>query len=53
MAMQQELIQENEEEINSIAVCGGNLQTVVSDQSVYINEVHYNVGSLHYIENAD
>jgi hypothetical protein len=51
--MQQELIQENEEIEMAIPVCGANLCTPVGDKSIYINEVHYKVGTLSYIENAD
>lgn len=51
--MQQELVQQEEEIEMAIPVCGGNLSTPVGDQSIYINEVHYKVGTLSYIENAD
>lgn len=50
----QELIQEQEEEIQmAIPVCAANLQTPVGDKSVYIEEIQYNIGNIHYIEHAD
>ena len=52
--LEQQLIQELEEEIQmNVPVCGGNLETPVGDQAYYLNEIHYTVGSLKYIENAD
>lgn len=54
MYQEQELVQtKEEEEINPIVVCGGNLQSIVADQSLYVSEIHYQVGNLSYIENAD
>ncbi len=53
--MQQELLQIEEEELgeNPIAMCGGNLETVVEVQSKYEKEITYHVGSMKLIENAD
>ena len=48
----QELIQETTEE-NGVPVCGGNLSTPVWDTTSYIEEIHYQIGSKLYIENAD
>jgi len=46
--------QDQEEKLfEGIAVCGTNLSTPVVDTSAYINEVHYKVGNMLYIENAD
>ena len=56
LRMKQELIQQEQEEEDiqmDIPVCGGNLETPVADQACYVTEVHYQVGSLKYIENAD
>jgi len=42
-----------EEECEGIPVCGANLSSPVIDQTNYIQEIHYKVGSRLYIENAD
>ena len=48
------LLENNEtEEEAGIPVCGRNLSTPVIDTSNYINEIHYQIGSRQYIENAD
>jgi len=48
------LLEDNEtEEEAGIPVCGRNLSTPVIDTSNYINEIHYQIGSRQYIENAD
>lgn len=50
--MRQELIQQ-EEDLGSIQVCGGNFTTPVVDKSNYLDEVQYNIGQITYTENAD
>lgn len=48
------LLENNEtKEEAGIPVCGRNLSTPVIDTSNYINEIHYQIGSRQYIENAD
>jgi hypothetical protein len=42
-----------EETTEGVPVCGGNLSTPVTDIVRYIDEIHYQVGSRLYIENAD
>ena len=51
--LEQQLIQESEEIQMNIPVCGGNFVTPVGDQAIYVEEIHYNIGSIKYIENAD
>jgi hypothetical protein len=41
------------EEEAGIPICGGNLSTPVTDTSNYVYEIHYQIGSRLYIENAD
>ena len=36
-----------------IPVCDQNLSTPVFDTTNYISEIHYQIGSRRYIENAD
>lgn len=50
--MKQELIQEEQLE-SQVPVCGGNFVTPVTDTTLYIDEVHYEIGGVKYIENAD
>jgi hypothetical protein len=42
-----------EEPVEGVPVCGGNLSTPVVDQANYIKEIHYRIGGTQYIENAD
>jgi len=42
-----------EERVEGVPVCGGNLSSPVVDQANYIMEIHYTIGDRHYIENAD
>lgn len=51
--MEQELILEQENEIEGMPVCGGNLMTPVEYQAQYIDEIHYLIGNRLYIEGAD
>jgi hypothetical protein len=41
------------EDGTGIPVCGRNLCTPVIDIASYIHEIHYQIGSRQYIENAD
>lgn len=47
------LLENKETEETGIPVCGGNLSTPVIDTTNYIGEIHYQIGSRQYIENAD
>jgi hypothetical protein len=42
-----------DDEDSGIPVCGANLSSPVIDQARYIDEIHYNIGSRKYVENAD
>jgi hypothetical protein len=42
-----------EEPVEGVSVCGGNLSSPVVDQENYIMEIHYRIGDRQYIENAD
>ncbi len=44
---------EQEEEVTGVPICGANLSSPVVDTANFIREVHYKIGNLHYIENAD
>jgi len=46
-------VEENEEDVMGVPVCGGNLSSPVVDTVNYIGEVHYKIGTRLYIENAD
>jgi hypothetical protein len=48
-------VEENEEEedIMGVPVCGGNLSSPVFNAASFIGEVHYEIGTRLYIENAD
>jgi hypothetical protein len=46
-------VEEKEEDILGVPVCGGNLSSLVVDTVNYIGEVHYKIGTRLYIENAD
>ena len=50
--MRQELIQVEELEYG-VPVCGGNFTTPVVDVTQYLNEIHYEIGGIRYISNAD
>ena len=54
-AMDSSLIQElkNEEGQSGVPVCGANLSSPVYDRTNFIGEVHYQIGTRLYIENAD
>jgi hypothetical protein len=48
------ILSEQEEKVESeVPVCGGNLESLVTDTSKFIDEIHYRVGGRLYIENAD
>ena len=53
-SMDNSLIQEleNEEDVMGVPVCGANLSSPVYDRTNFI-EVHYKIGTILYIENAD
>ena len=54
--MDNSLIQEleNEEDaMGGVPVCGANLSSPVFDRTNFIREVHYKIGTRLYIENAD
>ncbi|MGH9912717.1 MAG: hypothetical protein ACRD4J_04655 [Nitrososphaeraceae archaeon] len=46
-------VEEEEELLSSVPVCGANLSTPVVDKAYYINEIQYKIGDRLYIENAD
>jgi hypothetical protein len=46
-------LEENEQEVEGIPVCGANLVSPVTDTANFIREVHYKIGTRLYIENAD
>ncbi len=45
--------EEQEEEVRGVPICGANLSSPVVDTANFIGEVHYKIGNLLYIENAD
>jgi len=47
------LLGNKETEETGIPLCGGNLSTLVIDTTNYIGEIHYQIVSRQYIENAD
>jgi hypothetical protein len=51
--MSESTILVEEEPIDGVPVCGGNLSSPVVDQTNYIREIHYRIGDRQYIENAD
>jgi hypothetical protein len=53
--MDNSLIQEleNEEDVTGVPVCGANLSSPGFDRTNFIGEVHYEIGTRLYIENAD
>jgi hypothetical protein len=54
LIQQVEVIEEEEEDdVEGVPVCGANLVSPVTDTANYIGEVHYNIGTRLYIENAD
>jgi hypothetical protein len=44
---------EESEQQAGVPICGANLSTPVVDTSNFIGEIHYQIGSKLYIENAD
>jgi len=46
-------LEENEQEVEGVPVCGANLSSPVFDTANYIEQVHYRIGTRLYIENAD
>ncbi|MFZ0741494.1 MAG: hypothetical protein WBW34_11140 [Nitrososphaeraceae archaeon] len=46
-------LEENEQEVEGVPVCGANLSSPVFDTANYIEQVHYRIGTKLYIENAD
>lgn len=38
---------------SGVPVCGGNLETPVTDVVEYVEEIRYSIGGRVYIENAD
>ena len=42
-----------EESVEGVPVCAGNLSSPVVDQANYIMEIRYRIGGTQYIENAD
>ena len=43
-------VEENEEDIMGVPVCGGNLSSPVFNAASFIGEVHYKIGTRLYIE---
>jgi hypothetical protein len=50
---EEEQQEEIEAQIQGIPICGANLSSPVVDQAYYIEEIHYRIGKMMYIENAD
>jgi hypothetical protein len=46
-------LEQNDQEVEGIPICGANLVSPVTDAANYIGEVHYKIGTRLYIENAD
>ena len=46
-------LEENREDAIGVPVCGANLSSPVYDRTNFIGEVHYQIGTRLYIENAD
>jgi hypothetical protein len=46
-------LEENGEDVMGVPVCGSNLSSPVYDRTNFIGEVHYQIGTRLYIENAD
>jgi hypothetical protein len=46
-------LEENEQVVEGVPVCGANLSSPVFDTANYIEQVHYRIGTKLYIENAD
>jgi hypothetical protein len=51
--MSNSIILVEEEPVEGVPVCGGNLSSPVLDQANYIKEIHYRIGDRQYVENAD
>lgn len=47
------ILTEQEKLESEVPVCGGNLESLVTDTAKYIDEIRYRVGGRLYIENAD
>ena len=47
------LLDEQEEIVEGVPVCGANLSSPVVDTAYYIDEIHYKIGNRMYVENAD
>jgi hypothetical protein len=45
--------EEEEDVVEGVAVCGGNLVSPVTDTANFIEQVHYKIGTRLYVENAD
>lgn len=53
LAIQKELLEEEEElAAEGVPVCGANYSSPVIEQTRFIDEIHYRIGSRMYIENA-
>ena len=46
-------LEENEQAVEGVPVCGANLASPVTDTAYFIEQVHYKIGTRLYIENAD
>jgi hypothetical protein len=46
-------IEEEEQEVEGVPVCGANLASPVTDTAYFIEQVHYKIGTRLYIENTD
>jgi hypothetical protein len=53
LIQKEEELQEEEQAIEGIPICGANLSTPVTETAQYIKEIHYKIGNRLYIENAD
>jgi len=49
--MQEQILVEELE--SQVPVCGANFRTPVTDVADYIDEIHYEIGGIRYIENAE
>ena len=46
-------LEENEQAVEGVPVCGANLMSPVTNTANFIRQVHYKIGTRLYIENAD
>jgi hypothetical protein len=53
LIQKEEELQEEEQTIEGIPICGANLSSPVTETAQYIKEIHYKIGNRLYIENAD